>query len=101
MIGPAIGRISSPDSNGERPWDDLEELSQEEERGGHGEEHQLEHRVTRVSETSPARHVAIFAYTEEPGVIGRVERTKRLFGRALPEHVAAEERRVRSVKRLD
>jgi hypothetical protein len=54
------------------------------------------HRVTRVPETSTPRHAAIFAYTLEPGVIGRVERTKQLFGRVLPDHVAAEEQRVRS-----
>jgi len=54
------------------------------------------HRVTRVPETSTPRHAAIFAYTLETGVIGRVERTKQLFGRVLPDHIAAEEQRVRS-----
>jgi hypothetical protein len=54
------------------------------------------HRVTRVPATSTPRHAAIFAYTLEPGVIGRVERTNQLFGRVLPDHVAAEERHVRS-----
>lgn len=54
------------------------------------------HRVTRVPTTSSARHAAIFAYTLEPGVIGRVERTRQLFGRVLPEHEAAEASRVRS-----
>ncbi|MYB04167.1 MAG: hypothetical protein F4Y13_08305, partial [Acidimicrobiaceae bacterium] len=33
------------------------------------------HRVTRVGAGSRPRHAAIFAYTLEPGVIGRVERT--------------------------
>ena len=54
------------------------------------------HRVTRVPEGSRPRHAAIFAYTLEPGVIGRVERTRQLFGRVRPEHIAAEETRVRS-----
>ncbi len=59
------------------------------------------HRVTRVGNDSPARHAAIFAYTEEAGVIGRVARTKQLFGRVLPEHVDAERERVRSDALLD
>jgi hypothetical protein len=59
------------------------------------------HRVTRVPESSSARHAAIFAYTLEPGVIGRVERTRQLFGRVLPEHVRAEEARVRSDALVD
>ncbi len=59
------------------------------------------HRVTRVGAGSPPRHAAIFAYTLEPGVIGRVERTTQLFGRVLPEHVAAEAERVRSDALLD
>ena len=54
------------------------------------------HRVTRVPETSGARHAAIFAYTLEANVVGRVERTQQLFGRVLPQHVAAEQARVRS-----
>jgi hypothetical protein len=54
------------------------------------------HRVTRVPDTSTSRHATIFAYTLDPGVIGRVERTTQLFGRVLPEHVAAEAQRVRS-----
>jgi hypothetical protein len=59
------------------------------------------HRVTRIPETSSARHAAIFAYTIEPGVIGRVERTRQLFGRVLPAHVRAEEARVRSDALVD
>ncbi len=54
------------------------------------------HRVTRVPETSKPRHAAIFAYTLEPGVIGRLERTRQLFGRVLPAHEEAEKLRVRS-----
>ena len=59
------------------------------------------HRVSRVAVDSRPRHAAIFAYTEKPGVIGRVERTQQLFGRVLPEHVAAEEQRVRSDALID
>ena len=59
------------------------------------------HRVTRVGAGSRPRHAAIFAYTLEPGVIGRVERTRQLFGRVLPAHEEAERRRVRSDALLD
>jgi|HubBroStandDraft_6_1064221.scaffolds.fasta_scaffold14918_3 hypothetical protein len=50
------------------------------------------HRVTRV-EGETERHTAILAYTKEPGVIGSPERTRQLFGRILPVHLAAAERR--------
>ncbi|MBB5855986.1 arpA protein [Amycolatopsis umgeniensis] len=46
------------------------------------------HRVSSV-QGSVARHSAIFAYSERPGVIGSPERTRQLFGRVLPEHVAS------------
>ena len=59
------------------------------------------HRVTRVADDSPPRHAAIFAYTEQPGVIGRLDRTRQLFGRVLPVHVAAEAKRVRADELLD
>ncbi len=59
------------------------------------------HRVTRVPVGSKPRHAAIFAYTAEPGVIGRLERTIQLFGRALPEHDAAERERVRTDALVD
>ena len=59
------------------------------------------HRVTRVGANSCPRHAAIFAYTREPGVIGRVARTRQLFGRVLPEHEQAEQQRVRSDALLD
>ncbi len=59
------------------------------------------HRVTRVPAGSAPRHAAIFAYTQEPGVIGRLERTRQLFGRVLPEHEAAERARVRSDELID
>lgn len=59
------------------------------------------HRVTRVGNHSRPRHAAIFAYTEKPGVIGRVDRTQQLFGRVLPEHLEAEKKRIRSDALLD
>ena len=59
------------------------------------------HRVTRVGAASRPRHAAIFAYTLEPGVVGRVERTRQLFGRVLPAHEQAERQRVRSDPLLD
>ena len=59
------------------------------------------HRVERVAADSRPRHAAIFAYTEQAGVIGRVARTMQLFGRILPEHERAEVERVRSDPLLD
>ncbi|MDF6021544.1 arpA protein [Streptomyces sp. JH34] len=58
------------------------------------------HRVSPVR-GGLARHSAIFAYSERPGVIGSVARTRQLFGRALPEHLAAEGRAVRGDRLLD
>lgn len=58
------------------------------------------HRVTTVEGTT-ARHSAIFAYSERPGVVGSVARTRQLFGRVLPEHLAAQRRPVRGDKLLD
>lgn len=58
------------------------------------------HRVTTVA-GSTARHTAIFAYSERPGVIGTVERTRQLFGRTTPQHLAAEARPVRVDHLLD
>ena len=59
------------------------------------------HRVERVPRGSTPRHAAIFAYTEQPGVIGRLERTQQLFGRVLQAHIDAEDQRVRSDALLD
>ncbi len=59
------------------------------------------HRVSRVAAHSQPRHAAIFAYTEQPGVIGRLERTQQLFGRVLQEHIDAEAERVRSDALID
>lgn len=58
------------------------------------------HRVNHVT-GQDERHSAIFAYTEKPGVIGSVERTRQLFGRVLPEHYAAQAGAVRSDALLD
>ncbi len=58
------------------------------------------HRVTTV-EGETARHSAIFAYSERPGVIGSVARTRQLFGRVLPEHLAAAGHAVRVDQLLD
>lgn len=58
------------------------------------------HRVTSV-EGGTARHSAIFAYSERPGVIGTVARTRQLFGRVSPAHLAAECRSVRVDQLLD
>jgi hypothetical protein len=56
------------------------------------------HRVSTV-EGVIARHSAIFAYSERPGVIGSAERTRQLFGRVLPAHLA--ERTARGDELLD
>ncbi|WUH97189.1 arpA protein [Spirillospora sp. NBC_00431] len=58
------------------------------------------HRVGAVTGTT-ARHTAILAYSERPGVVGSVARTRQLFGRVLPEHLAAEGRAVRGDRLLD
>ncbi|WP_103352117.1 arpA protein [Amycolatopsis sp. CA-128772] len=56
------------------------------------------HRVSTVA-GAIARHSAIFAYSERPGVIGSAERTRQLFGRVLPVHLAG--RSVRGDELLD
>ena len=58
------------------------------------------HRVTTVGGAT-ARHSAIFAYSERPGVVGTVARTHQLFGRALPDHLAAAGHAVRGDALLD
>jgi hypothetical protein len=58
------------------------------------------HQVSTVHGDS-ARHTAIFAYSERPGVVGSVARTRQLFGRVLPEHLAAERNAVRVDELLD
>jgi hypothetical protein len=50
------------------------------------------HRVTRVmGETS--RYMAIYAYAREPDMVGRLERTRQLYGKVLAVHLDAEARR--------
>lgn len=58
------------------------------------------HRVNTVK-GDKARHSAIFAYSEHPNVVGTVARTKQLFGRAEPEHLAAEGNALRGDQLLD
>ncbi len=43
------------------------------------------HRVSPVQGTTE-RHTAILSYSQQPGVVGRSERTRQLFGRLSPEH---------------
>lgn len=50
------------------------------------------HRVTRVSGATP-RYMAIYSYAREPGMVGRPARTRQLYGKVLPVHLAAESRR--------
>ncbi len=50
------------------------------------------HRVTRVS-GAQSRYMAIYAYAGEPDMVGRVERTRQLYGKVLPVHLEAEARR--------
>jgi len=50
------------------------------------------HRVTRVKGDTP-RLTAIFAYSQTPGVVGRLERTRQLYGRVSEQHIQAEEGR--------
>ena len=57
------------------------------------------HRVTAVGGTP--RHSAIFAYSERPGVIGAVARTRQLFGRVAAAHLAAGGRAVRVDQLMD
>jgi hypothetical protein len=58
------------------------------------------HRVSPVA-GDVQRHTAIFAYNERPGVIGTAERTRQLFGRVLPDHLAAPDNAVRGDRLLD
>jgi len=58
------------------------------------------HRVSSV-QGETARHSAIYAYSEHPGVIGNVARTRQLFGRVLPRHLAAGGRAVQVDQLLD
>lgn len=61
------------------------------------------HRVSRVQARrgDTDRHSAIFAYCEHPGVVGTVARTRQLFGRVRPEHLAAQDSSGRGDRLLD
>jgi hypothetical protein len=58
------------------------------------------HRVSSVHGDT-ARHSAIFAYCERPGVVSNMARTRQLFGRVLPQHLAADGNAVRVDRLLD
>lgn len=58
------------------------------------------HRVTRV-QGGIDRHTAIFAYSKTSGVIGRLERTRQLYGRVSEMHLEAEQRLVRADNLVD
>ncbi len=45
------------------------------------------HRVAPLEGPTP-RYVAIFSYVEEPEMVGSLERTRQLYGRVLPIHLA-------------
>ena len=53
------------------------------------------HRVTPLKGVRK-RYVAIFSYVEEPDMVGAPERTKQLYGRVLPIHLARAGRRADS-----
>lgn len=53
------------------------------------------HRVTAVKGPRE-RHTAILAYSKEPGVVGKVERTRQLYGRVSEAHIEAAKRQKRS-----
>ena len=50
------------------------------------------HRVTPLRGKTP-RHVAIFSYSNQPDMIGSPTRTKQLYGRVLPIHLAMASKR--------
>ena len=58
------------------------------------------HRVSPVTGTR-ARHSAVLAYSERPGVISSVARTRQLFGRVAPDHLSHERETVRVDQLLD
>jgi hypothetical protein len=58
------------------------------------------HRVTRVAGAID-RHTAIFAYSKRPGMVGRLERTRQLYGRVSEMHLEAERNLVRADSLVD
>ena len=57
------------------------------------------HRITQVEGDTP-RLTAIFAYSQEPDIVGRLERTRQLYGRVSERHMLAEARRVERADNL-
>ena len=49
------------------------------------------HRVNRIE--SGTRHTVIFGYSRQPGFIGSVASTMKVYGHVMPEHIAAENNR--------
>lgn len=49
----------------------------------------------RVAPLAGERHTVIFGYAREPGYIGSVESTRRVYGRVMQAHIDAESRRHR------
>jgi hypothetical protein len=45
----------------------------------------------RVAPTFGCRHTVIFGYAREPGYIGSVESTMRVYGRVMQEHIDADQ----------
>ncbi len=58
------------------------------------------HRVTTVNGHDD-RHTAIFAYTQEPGIINKAERSRQLFGRTTDAHHADTAAHFRSDNLMD
>ncbi len=53
------------------------------------------HRVTEVAGARP-RYTVIFSFAREPGMVGKVARTRQLYGKVLPVHYEAEAAGARS-----
>ncbi len=58
------------------------------------------HRV-RATSGSSDRHTAIMAYSKQPGVLGKPEKTAKIFGRKLASHDAQENQRPREDQLTD
>jgi hypothetical protein len=58
------------------------------------------HRVRQTSGTRD-RHTVVLAYSREPGILGKAEKTSNIFGRKLSSHDTEENTRVRSDQLVD
>ena len=58
------------------------------------------HRVTEVTGRRP-RYTAIYSYAKQPGMVGRVARTRQLYGKVLPIHLEAEQQATRADTLID